>query len=136
MKIPVKTIRLQELDSEYGQYEMTLPRSVKEKWVRKFQAWSREGQNDPDIGAAANIEMMSLVESWNLDDDSGKVLPLIKDVPDKIGKDGCKEDRHAEDCPKLAVLGELPIEVIVFVAQKVAGGGNVAEKTEDFSSAS
>lgn len=125
MKIPVDHIDLGELG--YEGYFIEIPRSVKEGYLHDFAKLSipkpkvngeAAEEVDNEISRDTNIKIMELVTAWNIDDDAGKVLPVLSKVK-------AKADREK-------VIAEIPVDIIVFVAQRIAGTVNVPEKTKDF----
>lgn len=70
----------------------------------------------------ANLRFLDLVTDWNVTDDAGKPLPLPKTLK--------KEDA------RLAVLAQLPTELISFTIDSILNKGAVEEKTQDFSNSS
>lgn len=78
-------------------------------------------QKDPQ-GRLGNLLVLEQVIAWNIDDDKGKVLPLVKAVadPDK----------------RLAVLGQLPVELFSELASTMIGRPSLSKEAEDFSKAS
>lgn len=75
--------------------KLTLP-SNKNYWVeiltdlkygdlKKFASTNADGQID--FGAAADVFMATVVKNWNLDDESGNVLPITPENLDLLEKD-------------------------------------------------
>lgn len=123
MKIPSQHIDLNELG--YEGYWVEMPRSIKEGFLHDFQKVGRpvpgaaEGDDvDAEQTRASNIKILELVSSWNIDDEDGKVLPLISKCKTKVEKE--------------KVVAELPVDVIVHIAQRVAGNVQIPERTKDF----
>jgi hypothetical protein len=81
-----------------------VPVAVKEGFAKKVR---ESGKDDPD-GRKANAVILSLVVGWNLDDDEGAVLPLVR------GLDPKKDVKQIE-----AVVAEVPLPLFTFVAQLV-----------------
>ena len=107
----------------YEGYWIDMPKSVKEGFLHEFakigKAAAAAGpDDDDDQSRASNIQILELISAWNIDDDAGKVLPLVSK---------CKTRKEKE-----AVVAELPVDVIVFVAQRIAGNVTIPEKTKDF----
>lgn len=126
VRVPVRTLELKDLDPGYEGYFVKIPRSVKEGWIHdmaKTRA-AAEDKSDEEQGRASNIGLFELVVEWNLDSDKtpGTILPLIS---------ACKTPEK-----KAEVLAEIPIEVILWIAQQVSGGATVPEAVTDFSKGS
>lgn len=75
--------------------KLTLP-SNKDYWVeiltdlkygdlKKFASSSDDGKID--FSAAADVFMLTVVKNWNLDDESGTVLPITPENLDLLEKD-------------------------------------------------
>lgn len=130
MKIPQNHLDLAEIG--YTGYSIDVPRSVTEGWIYDFQkqqasekAAALESGKDPDQAEATRASMLNLLElvtDWNLDDDAGKVLPLIS------------KTKGAEARAK--IISVIPLDVLLHVTKKVTGGMGVDEVTKDLSSAS
>jgi len=137
VKIATDHVLLDEIG--YEGYWVDMPKSVKEGWLYDFQ--TRTGGVNPDSNgetklqtdeerratADANREsftgLLELITAWNLDDEDGNVMPLLSTV---------KNDKKKRN----AVISELPIDVIIFLSDRLTKGLKVGEKTEDFSSKS
>lgn len=124
MKIPQIKVPLDDLG--YAGYFVTVPRSVKEGFVYDLQkGMGTNGTAKVDEGTQAaedmrhsSLKILALVSEWNLDDDEGKVLPLLSTL---------KKD---ED--KVKVVAEIPIEIIKTITEKVTASSRVAERVKDF----
>ena len=118
MRIPTDHIDLADLG--YEGYWIEMPRSIKEGFLHDFANLSNGNGEDADgsQARAANIKILELVTDWNIDDDDGKTLPLMKTLKDQKAKE--------------KVVAELPVDLIVHIAQRMAGTVNVPEKTKDF----
>lgn len=120
MKIPVDRVDLGTLG--YEGYWLEVPRSVKEGYLHEFAKTGPQSTadiaDDTESARATNIKIMSLITAWNIDDDDGKVLPVI-------GK--CKTVKEQE-----RVIAELPVDLIVHVAQRIVQGVQVPEAVKDF----
>lgn len=124
MKIPVQHIDLTELG--YEGYWVEMPRSIKEGFLHEFSKLGRatNGTGDGDSDAESeqtrqsNIKILELVTAWNIDDEDGNVLPVLSKCKTKADKE--------------KVVAELPVDVIVHIAQRIAGNVQVPEKTRDF----
>jgi hypothetical protein len=121
MRIPVKRHELTSIG--YEGYYVEAPRSVKEGWLADLQRDMRgkDMKADPDLGRSQNMKVLELVTDWNLTDDDEHPLPLIRSL-----------SSHEE---KMAVMGEIPIEIVVHVVQSIVGGG-LPENVKDFSNGS
>lgn len=123
MKIPVQHIDLSELG--YEGYWVEMPRSIKEGFLHEFSKLGRlatNGETDEEAESEqtrqSNIKILELVTAWNIDGDDEKVLPLVSKCKTKAEKE--------------KVVAELPVDVIVHIAQRIAGNVQVPEKTRDF----
>lgn len=118
MKIPTDRIDLGELG--YKDYWVEMPRSMKQGYLQEFAAIGSNGtdENDAEVALATNVKMLELISAWNIDDDNGKVLPL----PSKLRSKAEKEK----------VVAELPVDVLVHIAQRMAGTVKVSDQTKDF----
>lgn len=126
MKIPVDHVDLAELG--YPDYWIEIPRSVKEGYLHEFAKMtipkvredgaSADNEADATASRDTNIKIMELVTAWNIDDDAGKIFPVMSKIK-------TKPDREK-------VISEIPVDIIVFVAQRISGTVNVPEKTKDF----
>lgn len=121
MKIPTTHIDLAELpNGGYPGYHIEMPRSVKEGYLHEFSKLSTvgaDGEASTD-SRDTNIKIMELVTAWNLDDDEGKVFPLISKVKTKAERE--------------RIIAEIPVDIIVYVAQRITGSLVIPEKTKDF----
>jgi len=126
MRIP--TTKLTFDDIGYDGYYVVLPRSVREGFVYdlgkmaglKVVAENEEAQAaaEAERGRDVNIKFLELVTEWNLDDEDGKPLPLVRQ---------CK-DRKA----KAEVVKEVPVEIIRAIAEKLTATAKVSEKVQGF----
>jgi len=126
LKIPIDHVDLGELG--YPEYWIEVPKSVKEGFLHDFAKMANakpkvngaDGTDDIDDESArqTNIKIMELVTAWNIDDDAGKVLPVLSKVKTPAERD--------------KVIAEIPVDIIVYVAQRIAGSVNVPEQTKDF----
>lgn len=118
MKIPIDRIDLGTLG--YSEYWLEVPRSVKEGFLHTFSQSGAKADEDstPESARETNIKIMELVLAWNIDDDNGKILPLISKCKTKAEKE--------------RVIAELPVDVIVHVAQRIAGNVTIPEATKTF----
>jgi len=122
VKIPVERIDLGSLG--YTDYWIEMPRSVKEGFLHEFARISRTNGNgtdddvDTDQSRETNIKLLELVTAWNIDDDEGKIFPVMSKAKSKAEKE--------------KIVAELPVDVIVHLAQRIAGNVQVPERTKDF----
>lgn len=127
MKIPSEHIDLKDIG--YPDYWVEMPRSVKEGFLHEFakmgskvkvngEESDEQTAESLDQSRQTNVKLLELVTAWNLDDDEGNVFPLMSKVKGKAERD--------------KIVAELPIDIIVFLANRVAGNVNVPEKTKDF----
>jgi len=126
MRIP--TTRFDFADIGYDGYYVVMPRSVKEGFVYDIGLIAAPGETNEDAGKQAkaeaergrdvNIKFLELVTEWNLDDDDGKVLPLVK---------SCK-DRKAQ----VEVVKEVPVEIIRSIAERLTATAKVTERVQGF----
>ena len=126
MRIP--TTKLDFSDIGYEGYFAVLPRSVKEGFVYDLGQLAAPKVVAEDEGAQAkaeaergrdvNIKFLELITEWNLDDEAGKILPLVK---------ACK-DRKA----KAAVVAEVPVEIIRTIAERLTATNKVEERVKGF----
>lgn len=128
MKIPVQHIDLTELG--YEGYWVEMPRSIREGFLHDFAKMGKatngsangetSEEDDAEQTRETNIKMLELISAWNIDyaDQEGVVMPLLSK---------CKTKAE-----KAKVIAELPVDVIVHVAQRIAGNVQVPEKTKDF----
>ena len=122
MKIPVEHVDLATLG--YTDYWIEVPRSVKEGFLHELGKLGRgkaDEVDDPDsaVGRETNIKVMELVTGWNLDDDAGKILPLVSKCKTKAEKE--------------RVISEVPVDILLLVARRISGSVNVPEPVKDFS---
>lgn len=125
MKIPVEHVDLAE--QGYPGYWLEIPKSVKEGYLHDFAKMGIPKTNgtgdqpsdaDSEASRSTNIKIMELVVNWNIDDDNEKVFPLLSKV--KTQKD------------KEAIIAEIPVDIIMFVAERITGSIKVPEATKDF----
>jgi hypothetical protein len=121
VKIPTTHIDLKDIG--YEGYWVEMPRSIKEGFLHEFSKLSSKkvDEDSPealDQSRVTNAKLLELVTAWNIDDDSGKVLPLMSKTKDKATRD--------------RIVSELPVDVIVHLAQRMTGSVQVPEKTQDF----
>ena len=121
MRIPVDHIDLAE--HGYPDYWIEMPRAVKEGYLHEFSKLSLpsvdgDASAESDQSRATNIKIMELVTAWNIDDDEGKVLPILSKA-----KNIAERER---------IIAEIPVDIIVYVAQRIAGNVAIPEKTKDF----
>lgn len=123
MKIPTKRFDLTELG--YEGFWIEAPRSVKEGWFNQLAKETRQTRNqrpedrDPEVDRKSNLRVMELVTAWNLTDEEGEAMPLIREL--------------ATYEEKTAVLSEVPMDVILHVVKSVLGGDQaIPERTRDF----
>lgn len=121
MKVPTDHVDLGE--QGYPDYWIEIPRSVKEGYLHEFSrvtagSTGEDGEVDLDKSRKTNIKIMELVTAWNIDDETGKVFPVLTKV-----KTDAERDR---------IIAEIPVDIIVYVANRIAGNVNVPEKTKDF----
>lgn len=136
MKIP--PVRMELGDLGYTGYFVTVPRSVKEGFVHELSGIGTEPvdgetpqqkrERDSETARDVNIKLLSLVTEWNIDDDEGQPLPLVKDITDK--------DPKARRAKQIAVVAEVPVEIIKAISEKVTATARVSERVQDFSPAS
>ena len=125
MKVPVRKVSLKDLDEEYGEYYVLLPRSLPEGWYHQIAERNLEAErigqkylaeSDDEKKEAlrkeeavyrreSNAMVLDVVTEWNLDDDDGNVLPVPRSVRDPK--------------KKVAVLSSLPTEVIELIALQI-----------------
>jgi len=106
-----------------------VPRSVKEGFVYDLGLIGADVKEDDKAGQAESardtmLTVLTLVTGWNVDDDKGQVLPLIKDIVDKDPK----KEREARS----KVLAETPIEVVKAIVDKVTSSTRVNPRVEGF----
>lgn len=78
---------------------------------------------DRDPGSRqSNLMMLDRIQAWNFDDNAGKPLPLPKD-----GKN---------EKERLAILGQMPIDLFKVLAEKMLNSPDLSERAEDFSKTS
>jgi len=126
MRIP--TTRLAFDDIGYEGYFVILPRSVKEGFVYdlgQLAAPKPIGDDEAAKAVAAaeqgrdvNIRFLELITEWNLDDDAGKILPLVRD---------CKTRDKKSD-----VVKEVPVEIIRAIAERLTATASVSERVKGF----
>ena len=120
MKIPTNHVALDDLG--YEGYWVEMPRSLKEGQLQAFAKVSApkdgEEQDDSATARAANIKILELVTAWNLDDDAGKIYPVLSKV-----KTTAEKER---------IVSELPVDVIIHIAQMISGSIKVPEAVKDF----
>lgn len=122
MKIRTDHIDLGK-DLGYDDYWIEIPKSVKEGFLHEFSKVAAAAGNtdemDPEGSRATNIKIMEMVTSWNLTyGDGDEVMPVLS--------------KATTDDEKVGIISEVPIDIIVFVASRIAGTVNVPEKTKDF----
>lgn len=116
MKIPAKTIDLGK-ELGYDGYFVKMPKSVREGWIHDFQELQKEDEGNTRLG---NIRLLELVEEWNLDDETGSRLPLVREVEDNAAKGD--------------ILSQVPVDVLVLLANSLTN--SVQGNVKDFSSKS
>jgi len=126
MRIP--TTRFDFADIGYEGYFVVMPRSVKEGFVYDLGLIAAPKTELTDLGAQAlseaergrdvNIKFLELITEWNLDDEDGKILPLVKT---------CK-DRKA----KTEVVKEVPVEIIRVIAERLTATNKVSDRVQGF----
>lgn len=117
VKIPTEHVDLATLG--YEGYWVEMPRTVKEGFLHDLAAKGpKVDEEDADTGRDANIKMLSLVTAWNLDDDDGKIFPVLSKVKSRTEQE--------------KIVGELPVDIIIHLAQKISGSVAIPEKTKDF----
>lgn len=146
MKIPSRKIELAKaLDPGYGDFYFSLPRSLTEGHLHQIQLRNLEierlsalsaAADDPEKSKALEIQeldfrresnamSLDLIDEWNFTDKDEQPLALPRAV---------KSDRQ-----KLAIMEQLPIEVIRLVGEEIWNlkpAAEVGEATADFSSES
>lgn len=116
MKIPTKRYDLKELG--YEGYWIDAPRTVREGFVHDMMA-TDEKAKVAEQSRDANLKLFELVSAWNLDDEEGGPLPLIR-------------EQKTRD-KKSAVLAQIPLEVITWLARQVLESTKgVADDVKDF----
>lgn len=117
MKIPTDRIDLGELG--YKDYWIEMPRSVKEGFLHEIGKTTPSGDgNDGEAARRMNIKVLELITDWNIDDDEGKVFPVLSKVKTQTEKE--------------KIVAELPVDIIVYCAQRIAGNVKVPERVADF----
>jgi hypothetical protein len=121
VKIPSERVDLEQIG--FPGYWIEVPRSIKEGFLQEFLklgAATGDGNSPESVQKTreANIKLLEQVSAWNIDDDEGNVLPVMGRAKNKAEKE--------------RVLGELPINLITFVAGRLSGSINVPEKVQDF----
>lgn len=116
VKIPTDRIDLGTLG--YEGYWVEMPRSVKEGFLHEFSKVRTDGEADSEQARETNIKILELITAWNIDDDEGKVFPVLSKAKTKAEKE--------------RIVSELPVDVIVHIAQRIAGNVQVPERTKDF----
>lgn len=120
MKIPSQHIDLGPVG--YDGYWVEMPRSVKEGFLHEFaKLGSQVADDDPeafDKSRLTNIKLLELITAWNIDDEGGKVYPVMSQIKSKTERE--------------KVIADLPIDLIVFLANRVSGNVNVPEAVKDF----
>lgn len=128
MRIPSVEIKLDDMG--YTGYFIKVPRSVKEGWVYDLQ---KSGTGDDENAAEEMqdnaIKVLSLVTEWNLDDDDKAILPLISSFE-------TVKDAKARHEKQVAVVREIPIELIKTITEKVTASSRVSERVQGFSNPS
>jgi len=139
VKIPSETIQLSELGYTEGDYWVTLPKTITEGWLYDFQVQREEeeraaeerkraGQPLPSNAEQTRqsmLTMLELVSAWNLDDEDGKQMPLIRDL-----------DARTQAVERAAVIRELPLDVLLHLMNKITATDKLKEMTKDFSNGS
>lgn len=123
MKIPTDHIELAQIG--YEGYWVEMPKSMKEGFLHDFAkvgraaaaAAEKEGGDD-EASRASNIMLLSLVSAWNFDDEAGNPLTLVS--------------KAKSEADKKKVLAEIPVDVLVFLVNRIAGNVQVSDKTKDF----
>lgn len=123
MRIPTEHIDLKDLG--YEGYWIEMPRSIKEGFLHEFsKLTTRVPQDDEvtegslDSSRLTNAKLLELVTAWNIDDEAGKVLPLMSKTKNKADRD--------------RILAEIPVDVLVHLANRMTGNITVPERTKDF----
>lgn len=121
MKIPSERIDLGAIG--YPDYWVEMPKSVREGFIHEFSKLGA-GTDDDDSPEAldrsrlTNAKLLELVTAWNIDDEAGKVLPVMGKVKDRAARD--------------KIVAEIPVDVLVFLAKRMTGNLTVPEATKDF----
>jgi hypothetical protein len=124
VKIPTDHIDLTALG--YEGYWVEMPRSVKEGFLHELARNRKPSKNgetpsdDADSTEArdANIKILSLITAWNIDDDDGKIYPVLSKAKNRTEQE--------------KIVSELPVDIIVHLAQRISGSVQVPEKVKDF----
>lgn len=116
MKIPTNHVDLAPLG--YEGYWVELPRSLKEGQLQTFAKGSAPDTDESAAARDANIKILELVTAWNLDDDNGKVFPLLSRTKTRAEKE--------------KIVAELPVDIIIHIAQQATGSVKIPEPVQDF----
>jgi len=113
MRIPTTKLDLSGIG--YEGYFVVMPRSVKEGFVYQLGQMANpvdaadtdeaKAKAAAESGRDVNIKFLELITEWNLDDDSGKPLPLVSSVKTR--------EKKAE------IVAEVPVEVIRAIAERL-----------------
>ena len=101
---------------------VVLPRGVTEGFTQALR--SRRYKQDPE-GKHANACLLWLVEKWNLDDDNGDLLQLMRDVWSPFEPDENVEERDR-------ILRFIPLALPGFIARQTIDKPVLSKKAEDF----
>lgn len=113
MKIPVKRYDLAEIG--YEGYWFEAPQAVTEGFLTDLQ----KIPDDDDRARKSNVKAFEQVTAWNLDDETGAVMPVFGQV------------KTYEK--KVAYIVGLPVNVVLYIVGKcITVGNRVEEKTKDF----
>jgi len=143
MKIPTTHIDLEK--HGYPGYWIDVPKSMTEGWLYDWQA-QQDAEDEAErkrkteaeaageefiprpqhiVNRESMLKLLELVTAWNIDDDAGNVLPLIKNLK--------------KDDDKAKVIRELPLDVFLRIRDAIVPEENnevVPQATQDFSNAS
>lgn len=154
MKFRTETINLTDLfgitRNDGTPAWMSVPIGTTEGFLNDIQKWRGDwpeghpeaGEPKDPGGRHGNIMLLDRVVEWNLDDETGRELPLTKsitvdspEVKALAKKDGISLD-EAVFLKKVEIIRLLPLDLFLELANRMVASRPLTERGEDFSKTS